>query len=158
MPNPFLLTTFGISELALFFRLCTKASQDMGEAWVGSAVDYGPYNEFGTRFMEERPHWRIAIPEIISQIGGDPKMQIDVLDAMLSRDLSGEGFGQTEFDAKANAPTHIALLIERRVKQIMTQKGVIDTNNYRGSIATGRSEGDAWKNSVAKTKDGVTVA
>lgn len=142
----------GLTELALFFRLVTRAAMDFGEAWVGSAVEYGPMNEFGTQFMEERPHWRVAIPAIVAELGGNQAAQDQVLDAMLG---FGEGFDPSGSDlasieAGGNAPLHVALLIERKVKQVMTSLGIIDTGNYRASVATGRTEEEAFAKSAAR--------
>lgn len=140
----------GLSELALFFRLMQKV--DFGEAWVGSAVVYGPMQEFGTKFLTERPHWRVAIPEIVAAAGNDVKLQNKILDAMAAK----EGIGTVS--SGNSAPMEIALLIERRVKQVITAKGIIDTSNYRGSVATGSTEDDAFGKSVSRATDPSSVA
>lgn len=44
----------------------------------------------------------------------------------------------------------IAFEIEREVKISITRQGIIDTGNYRGSIATGPSEAEAFGASAAK--------
>ncbi len=116
---------------------------DFGEAWVGSAVVYGPFQEFGTRVLRERPHWRVAIPEIIAEVGGDDRLQGAILDGLI-----GDG---------EPAPIQIALMIERRVKQIIRAKGIIDTGNYRGSIATGRTEEEVFAKSSSKARPGTVV-
>ena len=137
----------GLLELQLFFRLLTKIS-DFGEAWVGSAVEYGPYQEFGTQFFEERPHWRVAIAEIVAETGTNVQLQNDILEAMVLREM---GKGQ------AHPAMHVALKIERRVKQIMTAKGIIETGNYRASVAAGRTLDKAFEKSAALA-DADTVA
>ncbi len=133
---------FGLPQLILFFKLMSQ-KVDFGEAWVGSAVAYGPMQEFGTQFITERPHWRVALPEVIGQIGGDAKLHDEILDAFVEFDPSG-GAGVGEIEAGTTAPAKVALLVERRVKQIMTAKRIIDTGNYRASVATGRTEEDAF--------------
>lgn len=135
--------------MRLLFRLLKKAGDKYGEAWVGSAVIYGPMQEFGTQFLTERPHWRVAIPEIIAEVGGSQKKQNEVLDAMVASEFEGKMLADTTLDAGTTAPIKVALMIERRVKQIMTAKGVIDTGNYRGSITTGRTERGTYEASAA---------
>lgn len=139
-----MLAMVGLQQLMLFFRLLENAAKNSGEAWVGSAVQYGPYQEFGTQFLRERPHWRVAIPEIVAEVGGNVKLQEQVLDSMFARELKKEGFevGVSGGDASESGPLRIALMIERRVKQIMTSKKIIDTGNYRASIASGRTENE----------------
>jgi hypothetical protein len=159
MPKPFFTMTFtGLAQLQLFFSLMKKAAESFGEAWVGSAVTYAPYQEFGTRLLQERPHWRVAIPEIIAEVGGDQREQNAVLDALIAREMEGLDFGEVgQIDSAMTAPMVVALKIERRVKQIITAKGIIDTGNYRASIATGPNERAAWQKSAARAKNPQSV-
>jgi hypothetical protein len=128
----------GITQLMVLLRKLRGA--DFGEAWVGSAVVYGPFQEFGTKVLQERPHWRVAIPEIIAMVGQDEGLQGAVVDGLV-----GDG---------DPAPIRIALMIERRVKEIIQAKGIIDTGNYRASIATGRTEKEAFDESASKSRPG----
>jgi hypothetical protein len=149
----------GLQQMMLLFRLLQRAAEDFGEAWVGSAVEYGPMQEFGTRFLQERPHWRVAIPEIVAEVGGNQREQNAVLDAMIAREVQGVGLGEIgSIDPGMTAPIVVALKIERRVKQIITAKGIIDTGNYRASVATGRSQESAFARSAARATDPDTVA
>ena len=132
----FALAFTGLTQLFNLLRVMEKV--DFGEAWVGSAVVYGPFQEFGTRVLQERPHWRVAIPQIVAEAGGDVGLQQDIVDGL----AAGGG----------DAPMKIALKIERRVKEIITSKGIIDTNNYRGSIATGKTENEVFGKSAAKSR------
>ena len=147
----------GLRQLMLFFRLLQTAAKNSGEAWVGSAVEYGPYQEFGTQFLMERPHWRVAIPEIVAEVGGSAKLQEEVLDSMFARELAGKGFGGPSgvmgADTSENGPLRIALMIERRVKQIMTSKKIIDTGNYRASVASGTKEAATFEKSQSQALD-----
>ncbi len=131
----------GIAQLLVLLRKLRSA--DFGEAWVGSAVVYGPFQEFGTKVLQERPHWRVAIPEIVAMVGQDESLQGAVIDGLV-----GDG---------DPAPIRIALMIERRVKEIIKAKGIWDLGNYHGSIATGRTEKEAFDESAAKSFPG-TVA
>jgi hypothetical protein len=128
--------------LQLFFKSAKHHAKESGEAWVGSAVVYGPFHEWGTSVIQARPHWRVAIAEIIGQAGGDVKMQNQVFEAVL----------------KGEAPMEVALMLERRVKQIITSEHIIDTGNYRASIAAGKTEDEAFSRSAGRAKDPGTVA
>ena len=152
--------TFGPALAELAFVLKQLKGVDFGEAWVGSAVVYGPMQEFGTKLMQERPHWRVAIPEVLAEISGNPEKEEEILGGLFrssnikSRHLQGTG----DVSAGDTAPTVVALMIERRVKEIIKAKGIIDTGNYRGSIATGRTEAGTFAKSAARTRDPSTVA
>ncbi len=138
----FALAFTGLTQLAALLKKMEGAS--FGEAWVGSAVVYGPFQEFGTKVLQERPHWRIAIAELVAGAAGNEALQNDILVGI----TAGPG----------EAPMKLALQIERRVKQLIRSKGIIDTGNYRGSIATGRSEDDAFSKSVQRTAKPETIA
>lgn len=149
------LQMLGLRALQTAFMVAAKAGRNPGEAWVGSAVHYGPYQEFGTQYMMERPHWRVAIPQVIAEVGGNQKLQNQVIDALMAREASGETFKEMEVDAGDNAPLAIALMIERKVKKIITSKKIIDTGNYRASIASGTGEYDAYSKSSTQAFNGV---
>tara|TARA_R110000851_G_scaffold62941_10_gene144164 strand:+ start:1835 stop:2293 length:459 start_codon:yes stop_codon:yes gene_type:complete len=142
------LQMLGLARLNLFLTLSQKAAENFGEAWVGSAAEYGPMQEFGTSTIDERPHWRVAIPEVIAEVGGDQRQQGQVLDGMIASQMEGAGFGV--IDSGSDAPSIVALKIERRVKQIITAKHIIDTGNYRASVSTGSTEESAFGKSAAK--------
>jgi hypothetical protein len=116
--------------------------------------------EFGTKLMPERPHWRVAIPEVMAEVNGNEDAEEDILGGLFkssniqSRAIQGIG----DIDAGDTAPTVIALMIERRVKEIIKAKGIIDTGNYRGSIATGRSQEGAFAKSAGRVKDPSSIA
>ncbi len=153
------LQMFGVAEMLLFFKEMQKLT-DFGEAWVGSAVVYGPMQEFGTEQIAERPHWRVVIPEIVAEISGDLKVQGGILDAFVSSsNVSTKGIqGAGAIESGGTAPMQVALMVERRVKQVITAKGIIDTNNYRGSVATGRTHDLAFAKSASRTKDKDSIA
>ncbi len=138
----FALAFTGLTQMAALLKKMQGAS--FGEAWVGSAVVYGPFHEFGTKVLTARPHWRVAIAEIVAGAEGNVELQEDIIRGVTA------GPGQ--------APIKIALLIERRVKQLIRAKGIFDTGNYRGSVATGRSEEDVFSKSVQRIKDPSTIA
>ena len=136
----FELAFTGIVQLAALLKRLEGAS--FGEAWVGSAVVYGPVHEFGGEHITARPHWRVAIAEITSS--RSVNLEEDIIQGV----TAGPG----------EAPIKIALQIERRVKQLIRSKGIFDTGNYRGSVATGRSETDVFSKSAQRTKLPDTIA
>ncbi len=138
----FALAFTGLTQMAALLKKMEGAS--FGEAWVGSAVVYGPMHEFGTKVLTARPHWRVAINEIVAGAAGDQQLQDGIIEGI----TAGPGV----------APIRIALQIERRVKQLIRAKGIIDTGNYRGSIATGRSEEAAFAKSVQRIKIPSSIA
>jgi hypothetical protein len=138
-----LLKLFGVSQLMAMFDNAKNVK--FGEAWVGSAVEYGPMHEFGTPTMQARPHWRPAIAEIAAQIGSDQGLQTEIMEGLVT-------------DDEEMAPIQVALMIERRVKEIIASKGIFDTGNYRGSVATGNTEGQAFAKSAALAIDPDSVA
>lgn len=135
----------GLQQLALFFNQLGRI-KNFDDAYVGSAVEYGPYQEFGTSRIQERPHWRVAIPEVIAAAGSGGlkrEMEESLMEAVT-------GGASAEIDSGGNPPYVMALAIERRVKQVITAKGIIDTGNYRASVAAGRSESEAYSTSVSR--------
>jgi phage gpG-like protein len=114
----------------------------LGEAWVGSAVEYGPYHEFGTSQIAAREHWRVAVAEIIEEVGGKSGPSDEIFEAAFS-------------DHNLMA---VALKIERRVKQIITEKHILDTGNYRGSVTSGSTDDEVFAKSASLAKDPRTVA
>ena len=138
MARGFLRLT-GVSQLAKVFRDVTDAARFPGEWWVGSAVPYGPFHEFGTARIVARPHWQPSINAVVARFGLAPAGQ------------------QQEFvNAMIEAPRGLVMLIafdlERRVKISITAQSIIDTGNYRASIATGPSESEAFNASADKAE------
>ena len=108
------------------------------EFWVGSAVPYGPFHEFGTSKLTARPHWALAIALISEKYHlSSVQDQQMLVNAML--------------EAPRGLVRIIAFDLERAVKIQINVQHVIDTSNYFGSIATGPSEADAFQSSLSKT-------
>jgi len=137
------LRLLGVSQLMKIFE--GYKDVESSEAWVGSAVIYGPMHEFGTSAIPARPHWRPAVEEVGAQIGSDQGLQGKVMDG-----LASYGSGWASFE--------VALMVERRVKEIIAAKGIFDTGNYRGSVATGQSQGGAFSRSASLAIDPDSVA
>jgi hypothetical protein len=88
---------------------------------VGTAVQYSLYLEFGTSKMDARPFFRPAINEVRAQgvdgfIAHNTRTSVDALN---------------DIDSVLRV---LALALERRIKEIITQKSLIDTGTLRASI------------------------
>jgi len=96
-----------------------------GAAYVGSAVEYGVYLEFGTSKMNPKPFFRPVLADarqdVAAFIDDNTNTTVRAID-------SAEELVET-----------LALAIERRVKELITQKGLIDTGTLRASIVAVRS-------------------
>ena len=115
-----------------------ESLDDLEDRWtghdrwvVGTRVEYGIYLEFGTRYMDPKPFFRPAVNELKLQgvrgfIAHNTRTSIENIDS------AGE------------LVRVLALALERRIKEIITQKGLIDTGTLRASVAAlpGGSVGD----------------
>jgi len=98
-----------------------------GGRWVvGTAVNYSVFLEFGTSRMDARPFFRPALLEV---------RQAGVPDFI-------ERNTRTTVDAIDSADELVAILarsIERRVKEIITKRGLVDTGALRASVLAVKS-------------------
>lgn len=133
----------GAAALLQTFERAVRGARDPGEYWVGSAVFYGPFHEFGTTRMAARPHWAPAIRRMQARYELERDRETDAINAMVTQNRG--------------LVKHIAFSLERDVKKVITSRHIIDTGNYRASIATGPTEGEAFDNSVARVRDESTV-
>lgn len=95
---------------------------------VGTAVNYSLFVEYGTSKMDARPFFRPALAEA-------------------ERDLSAFVRDNTEtslqnIDGPQELVKTIAFALERRIKQIITEKELIDTGALRASVAAVRTESE----------------
>ena len=133
------LRLFGVSQLAKVFKDVSDAARFPGEYWVGSAVVYGPFHEFGTARVVARPHWQPGIGVIAIRYGlASKRQQNQFVNAMI--------------EAPRGLVKLVAFDLEREIKLSITAQHIIDTGNYRASIATGPTEGEAFGNSLSKAK------
>ncbi|WP_436933692.1 hypothetical protein [Halovenus marina] len=87
---------------------------------VGTAVEYSIYLEFGTSKMDAKPFFRPALVEA----------QRD-LESFVA-DNTGKSL--RTIDSADELVETIAFALERRVKEIITEKGLIDTGALRASV------------------------
>ena len=96
---------------------------DDGPGWlVGTAVEYSIYLEFGTSDMDPKPFFRPVLAEVSTK--GVRRFVAENSEYALG-----------ELDDIDSILAALALGIERRIKEIITQKGLIDTGTLRASIA-----------------------
>lgn len=136
---------FGFDEMEEML----EDAQDVegGEAWVGTAVYYGVFLEFGTSRMEPRPWLQRSIEQLRDDYMG-----------MMLKAISTWTVSEV-FDA---APIEIAQEAERRIKTDMGGQDspappgdfpAVDTGNLRASIASGKTSGKMLANSAANAED-----
>lgn len=92
-----------------------------GEVWaVGTAVEYSVYVEFGTSKMDPRPFFRPALfayeANLAAAIESDTETSLD------------------EIDSVDELVRTVAFGLERRIKRIITRKGLVDTGTMRASV------------------------
>lgn len=110
----------GISSLQEEFDDRIDGWKTAGSAVVGSGVEYAVYVEFGTSQMDPKPFFRPVVNDA----------RIDT-EGFLDRNT------ETSVDAIDSADELVrtlAVAIERRVKEIITEKGLIDTGTLRASV------------------------
>lgn len=130
------LALVGAAALAKVFKEAIEAAGGPQEYWVGSAVPYGPFHEFGTGRLPARPHWSVAVGVISERY----------------RLADGNKAINEMLAAPRGLVQLIAFDFEREVKILITILQILDTGNYRGSIATGPTEATAVSASAAKSK------
>jgi len=92
---------------------------------VGTAVNYGIFLELGTADMDPKPFFRPALGELRAKgVEGFIRDHTETTVAAL--------------DSVDQVVAATALALERRIKEIITRKGLIDTGTLRASIAAVR--------------------
>jgi hypothetical protein len=94
---------------------------------VGTAVEYSLYLEFSTSKMDAKPFFRPAINEVRAQ----------GVDGFIAHNTRTSVEALPDADAVIRV---LALALERRVKEIITDKGLIDTGTLRASIVAVRGD------------------
>ena len=94
---------------------------------VGSGVSYSVYLEFGTSQMDAKPFFRPAINEI----------RVQGVDGFIAHNTKTTVEALPDADAVIRV---LALALERRVKEIITDKSLIDTGTLRASIVAVRGD------------------
>lgn len=92
-----------------------------GGSWVvGTAVNYSVFLEFGTSKMDPKPFVRPALHEARRSVEG------------FIRDNTNTTV--SEIDSARELVRVIAFALERRIKEIITEKGLVDTGTMRASV------------------------
>lgn len=92
-----------------------------GEWVVGTAVEYSVYLEYGTSRMDPKPFFRPALNE--ARWKGIPAF----IDDHTRKDPD-------DITSAAELVKTLALALERRVKEIITIRGLVDTGTLRASV------------------------
>jgi len=96
---------------------------DDGAGWlVGTAVEYAIYLEFGTSDMDPKPFFRPVLAEVSTK-------------GVRAFVAENSNYSLGELDDIDSILAALALGIERRIKQVITRKSLIDTGTLRASIA-----------------------
>lgn len=98
---------------------------------VGTAVEYALYLEVGTSKMDAKPFFRPALNEIRAQ----------GVEGFIAHNTRTSVAALGDIDSVLRA---LALALERRIKEIITDKGLIDTGTLRASVVAVRG-GDPTK-------------
>ena len=97
-----------------------KWAQPSGTWVVGTAVEYSIYLEYGTSKMDPKPFFRPALAayqaNLEAAVAADTEKTLD------------------QVDGPEELVRTIAFGLERRVKRIITQKGLIETGTMRASV------------------------
>ncbi len=95
--------------------------EDGGTWVVGTAVEYAIYLEFGTSKMDAKPFFRPVLVEVRAQ-GVE-----DFIEDNTRKTISDIGSAD-------ELVRSLAFAIERRVKEVITRKGLIDTGTLEASV------------------------
>jgi len=92
-----------------------------GPVTVGTGVEYAVYLEFGTSDMDPKPFFRPVLAEL----------RIEGPESFVEKHSQLEAAQIEDLDDLISA---VGLTIERRVKEVITRKGLIDTGTLRASV------------------------
>ena len=118
--NDFEFELNGITNLKEEFADEIEDWSDAGSVYVGTAVEYSIYLEYGTSKMDPRPYFRPALVEAKADLTGFIRDHTNTTVATIG---SADRLVKT-----------LGLALERRVKEIITEKGLIDTGTLRASV------------------------
>jgi hypothetical protein len=94
---------------------------------IGTGVSYAVYLEFGTSQMDAKPFFRPAINEV----------RIQGVDGFIAHNTKTTVGALPDADAVIKT---LAFALERRIKEIITDKDLIDTGTLRASVLAVRSD------------------
>lgn len=101
---------------------------ESGTHYIGTAVEYSVYLEFGTSKMDPKPFFRPALAEARRDLEG------------FIRENSRKTLQQ--IDTADELARTIAFALERRVKEIITEKDLIESGTLRASVQAVPAPGD----------------
>jgi len=92
-----------------------------GTVTIGTGVEYAVYLEFGTSDMDPKPFFRPALAEL----------RVQGVEGFLRSNTNLSAEQIDELDTLVDA---VGLALERRIKEIITKKSLIDTGTLRASV------------------------
>jgi hypothetical protein len=96
--------------------------------YVGTNVEYAIYLEYGTSKMDPKPFFRPVIAEARRDLNAFIRDNTD--------------FKGQNIDSPDKLVKVVAFAIERRVKEVITEKGLIDTGAMRASVRATKAPGE----------------
>jgi len=110
----------GKDELQASIAELQEDYREPGDWYVGTAVEYAIYLEFGTSKMDAKPFVRPAVHAYQSN-----------LKAAIATDTRTT---LAEIGSAEELVQTVAIGLERRIKRIITAKGLIETGTMRASV------------------------
>lgn len=114
----------GLAELERMLRAWKKAAELERSWWVGTIVEYAIYPELGTRRMPAYRYFLTAVERLLAQ-------------GIIGSRSEGQEFFRLLVSEDGSSIAWIALKLEREVKVVIREMGLIDTGNLRASFAAG---------------------
>jgi len=142
----FSLTLDGLDEALRALEDLEDDVSTLATFTVGTGVSYSVFLEFGSSKMDAKPFFRPAISEVRTQ----------GVDGFIARNTRTSVEALPDADAVLRV---LALALERRIKEIITEKSLIDTGTLRASVVAVRggdpsrlpSEGDFGDDGVPQS-------
>lgn len=128
------LATEGIDGLKGALDGMAAAAENNRSWWVGTIVFYAPFLEFGTRKFPAHPFFQPAIFQVASRLE-------NVTARSSGERFSGRAMFNLLVDGDKSVAREVAFELERTVKKLIKQKGLIDTSNLINSITAAPGPG-----------------
>jgi hypothetical protein len=114
------LTLRGLAEVEQTLRRQRERWDDAPRFVVGTGVEYAVYLEFGTSQMDPKPFFA----PVLDEARGD-------IPAFINRHTRTDA---ASIRSAEDLVETLALAVERRIKAVITRKGLIDTGTLRASV------------------------
>ena len=126
----FHIRTVGLLRIYNALSGLVEAAEAEHDWWVGTVVTYSAFLEFGTRKMPARPFFQPAILRVARKLGADHEVKARTV----GQRMSGRSLWALMVGDERGLVAKVAFSLEREVKVVIREKGLILTGNLRGSI------------------------